>query len=127
MSDEKTSVLQVRHWVAEFVNQRDWNRFHAPKNLAMSIAIEAAELMEHFQWISVEESRRLADDPKRRESVADELADVLCYALALSNALGIDLSEAISTKLEKNARKYPVDQYRGRYGPDDPRPATPSH
>lgn len=125
MSDEGTSVRQVRQWLAEFVNQRDWNRFHAPKNLAMSIAIEAAELMEHFQWISVEDSRCLADDPGRREAIRDELADVLCYAIALSNVLGIDLSEAIRAKLEKNARKYPVSEYRGRYGPDDPGPAGP--
>ncbi len=127
MSDESTSVQQIRQWVAEFVDQRDWNRFHAPKNLAMSIAIEAAELMEHFQWISVEESRRAADDPKRRDAVAEELADVLCYALALSNALRIDLSDAIRAKLEKNARKYPVAEYRGRYGPDDPGPAGRPH
>lgn len=127
MSDENTSVQQIRQWVAEFVDQRAWNRFHAPKNLAMSIAIEAAELMEHFQWIPVEESRRTADDPKRRDAVAEELADVLCYALALSNALRIDLSDAIRAKLEKNARKYPVAEYRGRYGPDDPGPAGRPH
>jgi len=125
MSDDRTSVLQVRQWVAEFVDQRDWNRFHAPKNLAMSIAIEAAELMEHFQWISVDDSRCLAGDPTRQEAIRDELADVMCYALALSNVLGIDLSEAIRSKLEKNARKYPVSEYRGRYGPDDPRPTSP--
>lgn len=127
MSDEKTSVHQVRQWVAEFVDQRDWNRFHAPKNLAMSIAIEAGELMEHFQWISAEESRRIADDPKRRDAAADELADVVCYALALSNVLRIDLSDAIVAKLEKNARKYPVAEYRGRYGPNDPGPASQPH
>ncbi len=126
MSDKNTSVLQLRQWVAEFVDQRDWNCFHAPKNLAMSIAIEAAELMEHFQWISVDESRRSADDPMRREAIRDELADVLCYAIALSNVLGIDLSEAVRSKLEKNARKYPVSEFRGRFGPDDPHPARPS-
>ena len=87
----------------------------------MSLAIEAAELMEHFQWISADESRRVADDPARLAAVGDELADVLCYALAMSNELGLDLSTAIRAKIAKNEQKYPAEQYRGRYGPEDQR------
>ena len=119
MSDSTTTVAELRQLVADFVARRDWRRFHAPKNLSMSLAIEAAELMEHFQWISPEQSRRMADVPDRLAAVGDELADVLCYALAMANELGLDLSTAIRGKIAKNERKYPVEEYRGRYGPDD--------
>lgn len=120
MSDATTTVAQLRQLVEEFVARRDWHQFHAPKNLAMALAIEAAELMEHFQWISTDESRRLADDPPRLAEVADELADVTCYALAMANELGLDLATAVRQKMVKNAQKYPADEYRGRYGPEDP-------
>jgi len=89
----------------------------------MSLAIEAAELMEHFQWLTLDESRALASDDRRRAEVAEELADVLSYALALANELQIDVSAAMRDKMVKNARKYPVYEFRGRFGPDDPRPA----
>ena len=120
MSDSTTTIADLRQLVADFVAQRDWRQFHAPKNLSMSLAIEAAELMEHFQWISAEQSRRIADDPARLAEVGDEFADVLCYALAMANELGLNLSTAVRGKIAKNERKYPVEQYRGRYGPDDP-------
>lgn len=121
MSDSTTTVAALRQLVDEFVDQRDWRRFHAPKNLAMSMAIEAAELMEHFQWISAEESRGVADDADRLAAVGEELADVLCYALAMANELGLDLSTAIRRKIEKNQQKYPAEEFRGRYGPEDGR------
>jgi NTP pyrophosphatase (non-canonical NTP hydrolase) len=112
----------LKELVADFVAQRDWQQFHSPKNLAMSLAIEAAELMEHFQWISPEESRQAAGEPARLAAIGEELADVLCYALAMANELGIDLSETIHAKMVKNAQKYPADEYRGRYGPEDNEP-----
>jgi NTP pyrophosphatase (non-canonical NTP hydrolase) len=118
-SDSLTTVAELKRWVDDFVAQRDWHQFHAPKNLAMSMAIEAAELMEHFQWLSVEESRAVADDPKRLAEVGEELADVLCYALAMANELHLDLATTIRKKIAKNEQKYPADEYRGRYGPDD--------
>jgi NTP pyrophosphatase (non-canonical NTP hydrolase) len=121
MSDSTTTLADLKRLVENFVGRRDWHRFHAPKNLAMSMAIEAAELMEHFQWISAEESRRAADDPQRLAAIGEELADVLCYALALSNELGLDLASAIRGKIAKNEQKYPADEYRGRYGPEDTR------
>ncbi len=105
MSDSATTVAELKQWVADFVAQRDWRQFHAPKNLSMSLAIEAAELMEHFQWISPEQSRRVADDPDRLAAVGEELADVLCYALAMTNELGLDLSTAIRRKIAKNELK----------------------
>jgi dCTP diphosphatase len=120
--DEETTVAQLRDLVRRFVDERNWRQFHSPKNLSMSLAIEAAELMEHFQWLSAEESRALAADDHRKAAVAEELADVLSYALALANAMQIDVSSAMRDKMVKNARKYPADAFFGRFGPDDPRP-----
>jgi dCTP diphosphatase len=77
--------------------------------------------MEHFQWLDPQESRAVAHDPHRRSIVAEELADVVCYALAMANELNIDLADALRDKMVKNAQKYPADQYRGRWGSDDPR------
>jgi len=119
MPDAQTTVAQLKALVDDFVDRRDWHQFHAPKNLAMSIAIESAELMECFQWLSVEQSRRIDKDAEKLADVADELADVVCYALAMANELEIDLSTAVFQKMGKNERKYPAEEYRGRYGPDD--------
>ncbi|TWT88494.1 hypothetical protein Mal64_19770 [Pseudobythopirellula maris] len=113
-SDQTTTVAELRELVDEFVAEREWSCYHSPKNLAMSIAIEAAELMEHFQWIGDDESRAVADDPQRRAAAGEELADVIGYALAMSNALGLDLSETIRDKMRKNHAKYPAEVYRGR-------------
>ena len=121
MSDTATTVAELRQLVQAFVDERDWRQFHAPKNLSMSLAIEAAELMEHFQWIDAAESRDLRGDPQKLSAVADELADVVCYALALANELGIDVSTAMRAKMVKNAVKYPAPEFRGRFGHDDPR------
>ena len=121
MTDSNTTVAELRKLVGDFVQERDWNQFHSPKNLSMSLAIEAAELMEHFQWISIDQSRDVAQEPQKVEAVAEELADVVSYALALANELGIDVSAAMQRKMVKNAQKYPADEYRGRYGPGDQR------
>jgi len=120
MSDSQTTIEQLKNLINDFVDRRQWHQFHSPKNLAMSLAIETAELMEHFQWISPEQSRRIGSDPQRLAAVGEELADVLCYALAMANELGIDLSTAIRQKITKNEEKYPAEEYRGRFGPDDP-------
>jgi NTP pyrophosphatase (non-canonical NTP hydrolase) len=122
-TDRTTSVHELRELVRRFVDARDWSQFHAPKNISMALAIEAAELMEHFQWIDVEASRCTADDAAKRAAVGEELADVICYALALANEMEIDVSTAMHAKMIKNERKYPAAEYRGRYGPDD---AVPS-
>jgi dCTP diphosphatase len=115
MSDQQTTLAELRELVRQFVADRDWQSFHAPKNISMALAIEAAELMEHFQWISDVASRELANEPDRLQAVSDELADVVCYALAMANELRIDLSTAIQRKMAQNERKYPADRYRGRY------------
>jgi NTP pyrophosphatase (non-canonical NTP hydrolase) len=119
MSDDTTPLGDLRDMVRAFVRARDWEQFHAPKNLAMALAIEAAELMEHFQWLTVDQSRDVAALPNRQADVAEEMADVLCYLLALANELNVDLSTAVHDKMRKNAVKYPVEEYRGRYGPED--------
>lgn len=119
MPDSTTTLAELREAFARFVRERDWEQFHSPKNLAMGLAIEAAELMEHFQWIDGTASREVARDPAILGEVADEMADVACYLLALANTLGIDLSEAIRSKLVKNAAKYPVEKCRGRYRVED--------
>ncbi len=119
-SDAQTTVSDLRELVRTFVDARDWQQFHAPKNLTMALAIEAAELMEHFQWLTVAESRELAD-PDKRTAVGEELADVLCYALAIANELNIDVATAMRDKMKKNEIKYPAAEYRGRYGPEDKR------
>jgi NTP pyrophosphatase (non-canonical NTP hydrolase) len=119
MSDEQTTIAALRELVRQFVNERDWQQFHTPKNLSMSLAIEAAELMEHFQWLTPAESRELANKPETLAAVGEELSDVICYCLALANELGLDVSTALRAKMIKNAKKYPADEYRGRYGPED--------
>jgi NTP pyrophosphatase (non-canonical NTP hydrolase) len=118
-SDHETTLAELRDLVRRFVDERQWRQFHSPKNLSMSLAIEAAELMEHFQWSDIGQSRAAADDPQKLAAITEELADVLCYALAMANELGIDLATAVRDKMLKNAAKYPADQYRGRYGAED--------
>jgi NTP pyrophosphatase (non-canonical NTP hydrolase) len=120
MSDATTTVGELREIIRKFVEERDWRQFHAPKNLAMALAIEAAELMEHFQWIGVEASRKVADDAVKRAAAGEELADVIGYALALANELGLDVSDTIRDKMAKNVRKYPAEEFRGRWGRNDP-------
>jgi NTP pyrophosphatase (non-canonical NTP hydrolase) len=115
LNDSSTSVADLREIVREFVDERDWEKFHAPKNISMAMAVEAAELMEHFQWISVEDSRAIGTDEAKLAAVGEELADVLCYGLALANTLGIDVSETMRKKMEKNRAKYPVERYRGTF------------
>src|SRR5216110_2513026 len=103
--DSNTTVAELRKLVADFVAERDWSQFHSPKNVSMALAIEAAELMEHFQWLTTEASRQLGD----------ELADVIGYSFALANELGLDIASAVRAKMVKNAEKYPAEKYRGRY------------
>ena len=124
MNDQTTTLAELRTLVREFVDERDWQKFHTPKNIAMALAIEAAELMEHFQWLTPDQSREVADESRKLGEVAEELADVVCYALALANELKIDVSEALDGKMEKNRRKYPIAEYRGRFGPEDPQPGS---
>jgi len=115
MADGEVTVKELVDAMAAFVEERDWQQFHAPKNLAMGIVIEAGELMEHFQWISEAESGALADDAEQMGAIKEEVADVLCYVLAIAERMGIDLSDAFYEKMKRNELKYPAEKYRGRY------------
>jgi len=115
MTDKTTTLADLKDVVARFIAERDWRRFHDPKNLSMSIAIEAAELMEHFQWLRTDDLPAWPADPADRERVADEMADVLAFLLSLANVLDVDLASALRMKMEKNARKYPAAAFKGRF------------
>ena len=106
--DETTTLADLRAAVDRFVDARDWYEYHTPKNLAMSIAIEAAEIMEHFQWSTVTDAQAFMENEENRAEVADELADVLIYCLSFANATDIDVSEAIRKKLDRNEGRFPI-------------------
>lgn len=105
------SLTSLRHQLAAFAAERDWQQFHSPKNLASALIVEAGELLEHFQWMTEEQSRAL--QPEQKQAIAGEIADVLLYLVQLSDALGIDPIAAAQDKIQVNARKYPVATARG--------------
>lgn len=107
----RASLVTLRDRLREFASERDWEQFHTPKNLAAALIVEAAELLEHFQWASDLESRKLPVD--KLEAVQEELADVLIYLIRLADKLDVDLLMAAEKKLKKNAAKYPVAKARG--------------
>ena len=111
MSDRPDSLEKLRTRLAEFAEAREWEGFHSPKNLSMALIAEAAELVEHFQWLSEEESRNLP--PERLEAVRLELADILIYLIRAADQLNLDLVQAAWDKIEQNERRYPVDRVRG--------------
>jgi NTP pyrophosphatase (non-canonical NTP hydrolase) len=108
---DRPTLEQLAARLADFARERDWDQFHSPKNLAMALAGEAGELLEHFQWLTEEQSRALT--PNVKDAVALEMADVLLYLVRLADRLDVDLSAAAARKIELNARKYPVEQFRG--------------
>ena len=114
LADSHTTVAELRTRVLAFVRERDWEQFHSPKNLSMALAAESGELMEHFLWATPEQSVALAQEPSRRAKIADELADVVIYALEFANMTGLDVAAAIESKMAANAQKYPVEKARGR-------------
>ncbi len=99
--------------VLAFRDQRDWRQFHNPKDLAISITLEAAELLEHFQWKTPAEVEQFLADAESRRQVGEEMADVLILLVSMADAVGLDLVEAARAKLQENARKYPVERARG--------------
>jgi len=115
MSDKKTSLKHLESLVDDFVTARDWQQFHSPKNLAMSLSIESAELMELFQWLDVKEAWTAMKSGIIRESAIDEIADVLIYAIAFCNSNDIDIADAVKRKMKKNNQKYPVEDFKGHF------------
>jgi NTP pyrophosphatase (non-canonical NTP hydrolase) len=105
------SLDDLRERLRAFAAARDWDQFHSPKNLAMALIAEAAELVEHFQWLTEEQSAALP--PQTKAAVADELADVLLYLVRIADKLGVDLLEAAAAKLDRNESKYPAQRVKG--------------
>ena len=107
MSEMEEIKLRLR----KFAKQRDWDQFHSPKNLSMALSAEVAEIVEHFQWLTEQQSNNLSRD--KLEEVETELADTLIYLIRLADKLGIDLLAAAQRKIEVNARKYPIEKVKG--------------
>jgi dCTP diphosphatase len=104
-------LQELRDILQRFAAERDWDQFHSPKNLASALVVEAAELLEHFQWITEEQSKQLSPPAKAR--VAEELADILIYLVRVADKLDIELLPAAREKIKKNADRYPIDKARG--------------
>ena len=113
-TDSNTTLAQLKQAMAAFARERDWEQFHAPKNLSMAIATEAAELMEPFLWMSVAESSTFCTKPEKKAKIEEELADVMLFALQFANMTGIDISTAVQAKIVKNMAKYPIEKAKGR-------------
>lgn len=113
--DGKVTVRVLKDLVEKFVQEREWAQFHDPKNLSMALAGEAAELMEHFQWMTRDESQEIMNNKTFRSEVLDELADIIIYALAFANRNKVDLDTIIRKKMRKNHQKYPAKRFRGRF------------
>src|SRR3989338_2796085 len=103
--DANTPVSVIKQKMEEFVQERDWEQFHKPKDLSISLAIEAAELMEIFQWKENKPANEIKKDEKTMEKIREELADVILYSIAIANRLDVDISKAVEEKLEKNNKK----------------------
>lgn len=107
----KDDLEQLRDHLRRFASDREWDQFHSPKNLAIALSVEASELLEHFQWLSEEQSKSMPNAVL--SEVRKEMADVLLYLIRLADKLGIDLVEAAQSKLLENAEKYPVEKSKG--------------
>lgn len=115
ISDREATTYYLRQLVQEFIDERDWAKYHNPKDLAISIAIEAAELMELFQWMGEKEAQSILENAERSARLEEELADIIILCLSLANVSSIDLARAVTKKLEKNRDKYPVHLVKGNY------------
>jgi dCTP diphosphatase len=109
---EDVSVKDLRAAIEAFIEERDWEQFHSPKNLAMALSVEVAEIVEHFQWLTEEQSLNLT--PEKLTEVREEIGDVVIYLTELSDKLGIDPVDAAKAKLAINKQKYPVDLVKGK-------------
>ncbi len=115
MNDQTATVNELRKLVESFVSERQWEPFHDPKNLSASIAIEAAELMEHFQWLRSDQLKDVQKDERAMSDIREEIADILAYVLSFASTMDIDLSSALEDKMKKNAIKYPSQDFQGKY------------
>jgi len=113
-NDGNTVVEELKDNVRGFLKEREWKRYHNPKDLAESICIEAAELLQIFQWVRSEKSDQFKNDPSKVHQIREELADVVIYCLSMANTMNLDLTKAVLNKIEQNKKKYPIDIYKGK-------------
>ena len=112
--DKSVSIVDLKNRVQKFCENREWDQFHGAKDLAIGVITEAAELLEHFRFLSDDQARRLLSSPRKRKEVEDELADILFFVLRFAQRFKIDLEESFRKKLKKNAAKYPLKKARGK-------------
>lgn len=112
--DEKITLIELKNKMKKFREDRDWTKFHTPKDLAISINLEAAELLELFQWKNNLNADEIKNNPKLSQKVTEELSDILSYILSMCDVLGIDISEAFLRKIKENEKKYPVGKCKGK-------------
>ena len=115
ISDDSATLSDLKDSVQDFIKERDWSKYHNPKDLAISISIEAAELLELFQWLKNGDISKELKKHNLMDRIKEELSDILIYSISLSNVLNLDLSEAIIQKIDSNRIKYPVEKIKGRY------------
>ena len=112
-SDEYVNIEKLKEKVKHFVRERDWEKFHNPKDLAISISVEAGELLELFQWLKEEELEKIKENETFMKNIERELADILNYCLSMANTLELDLSKIVLEKMKENEKKYPKEKFRG--------------
>ena len=116
LSDRTATLQSLKAMMAEFLEERQWHKYHQPRNLAAAISVEAAELLELFQWLTPEEAAaKCKENPDFRRAVGEELCDVLMYCISLANAMEFDVAQTIHAKMAKNRLKYPPEKFRGHY------------
>ena len=115
MDDKETTIMELKNFVEDFVQEREWSQFHNAKNLSMALTIEAGELMDIFKWNTPDECEVKMSEKITRQEATDELADIMIYAIAFANRNNINISNAIDQKMVKNRIKYPTDEYKGHF------------
>ena len=113
-NDSNTTMGELKGKVRKFIHERDWERYHNPKDVAESICIEAAELLEIFQWITPQQATEWKEEPSKVRRVEDELADIIVYCLSMANTMRIDVTKVVTRKLKSNEMKYPVEKFYGK-------------
>jgi dCTP diphosphatase len=114
MNDNDTTIKEMRKRLKAFIDERDWDQFHKPKDIGLALIIEAAEILEHFRFKTDKEIEEFLNDSKNKEELGDELGDTLMFIIDLARVCNIDLAEAFERKLGKSAKKYPVDLVKGK-------------
>lgn len=115
ISDKGTTLSELKNRIKKFIDDRDWGKYHNPKDIAVSITIEASELLELFQWVKDEELEKIINNPKKVAKIEEELADVTIYCFDLANACNIDIAQAVAKKIKQNEDKYPTEKVKGNY------------